>query len=112
MAIADLDSHGLSALASSTLTSIDVGFRKPNPCGFAALTSLLGCDPGEMLFVGNEEKDVAGARAAGMTSVLLWRGLEPALAWGQHLVIGEIAAITGLIHEGAVSDAGSSSAGR
>jgi putative hydrolase of the HAD superfamily len=102
LAIADLEANGLSTLAPSTLTSVEVGFRKPDPRGFAALAALLGCDTGEMLFVGNEEKDVVGARAAGMVPVLLWRSLAAVPAWGQGFVIDELAAVAGLIDEDAV----------
>ena len=102
LAIADLQAHGLSALVPSTLTSVDVGFRKPDPRGFAALGAHLGCDSGEMLFVGNEQKDVVGAQAAGMVAVLLWRGPGPVPPWGQDFVIAELASLLDLIDVGAV----------
>ena len=97
-----VETNGLSALVPTTLTSVDVGFRKPDPHGFAALASLLGCDPGEMLFVGNEEKDVIGAQAAGMVSVLLWRGPGSVPSWGQDFAIEELTSVADLIGASAV----------
>jgi len=85
LVLRDLAAAGLEALAASLLTSGETGVRKPDPAGFEALARHLGCSPGAMLFVGNEQKDVDGARAAGMATALLWRGDSPAPPWGQDL---------------------------
>ena len=63
----------LRSYVNVVLTSVEVGHRKPHPSGYLALASLLGVAPGEMIYVGNEEKDIAGAKAAGMTSILIDR---------------------------------------
>lgn len=84
LAVADLLATDLGALADATITSVDIGVRKPDPRGFARLAAVLGCAPDEMLFVGNEKKDVLGALAAGMQAVLLWRNSAAVPAWGQH----------------------------
>ena len=55
------------------LTSADVGHRKPAPMGYLRLAEALGVTLGEMWFVGNENKDVEGANAAGSFSVLIDR---------------------------------------
>ena len=55
------------------LTSVEVGYRKPAPNGFLALDTELGVPPDLMLYVGNEPKDIQGANAADMVSVLLVR---------------------------------------
>ena len=55
------------------LTSVEVGYRKPHPRGYLALAERLGVSPMDMIYVGNEEKDIVGARIAGMTSVLINR---------------------------------------
>lgn len=86
----DLRRAGLESLAASTLTSVDVGVRKPCANGFLKLASTLRCSPDEMVYVGNEHKDVAGANAAGMRSVLLWRSKESAPSWGQDRTIGSL----------------------
>lgn len=63
---------------SSVLSSVDVGFRKPNTSGFLALARALGAEPGRMVFIGDEEKDITGAKYAGMTAVLIDRnGTRP-----------------------------------
>ena len=53
------------------LTSVEVGWRKPAAAGFLALAERLGTSVGQMLFVGNEAKDVLGAVQAGARSVFL-----------------------------------------
>lgn len=57
-------------------TSVDVGFRKPNPAGYRKLLDFFEISPGEMIFVGDEEKDIAGAKRLGMVSVLINRSKE------------------------------------
>lgn len=48
------------------------GFQKPDVRAFAALASDLGVSASECLFVGDDaERDVAGARRAGMRSLLV-----------------------------------------
>lgn len=69
----DLESAGISDLIDVLLTSVEVGVRKPEPAGYLALASRLGVAPCEMLYVGNEPKDVIGACRAGITAVLLDR---------------------------------------
>lgn len=71
---------------AAVLSSVDVGFRKPNAAGFRALAGLLGAEPARMAYFGDERKDIEGARAAGMTAVLLDRdGTLP--DFGEHLRI-------------------------
>ena len=55
------------------LTSNDVGCRKPRIDGVLLLAELMGVKPGEMLFVGDEEKDMLCARKAGACPVLINR---------------------------------------
>ena len=68
LVLQDLSAAGLDRLAPVTLTSTDVGVRKPDPAGFAALARQLRCASTTMLYVGNEQKDVVGAQAAGMSA--------------------------------------------
>lgn len=91
LALSDLDAAGFGVLAATTVTSVDVGVRKPDPRGFVALATRLSCSPHEMLFVGNEQKDVQGALAAGMSAVMLWRGDTPTPTWGQHHCVSDLA---------------------
>lgn len=71
------------------LTSVDVGTRKPDPRGFVELARRLGVASEVMIFVGNEPKDVDGARAAGSRTVLIDRaGASP--AWGQDITVTDL----------------------
>jgi putative hydrolase of the HAD superfamily len=96
----DLTSAGLDDLAASTLTSTEVGTRKPDPNGFAALAEREGCQCAEMLFVGNEQKDVVGAKAAGMQAALLWRDQSPVPSWGQDVTITSLDGLPSVVLEG------------
>lgn len=69
----DLDRAGLANLFSVLLTSVEVGVRKPESAGYLALAARLGVEPHEMLYVGNEPKDVFGASRAGARSAFLDR---------------------------------------
>ena len=68
------------------LTSIDVGFRKPNKTGFMMLLRAFGISPSQMIYVGDEAKDIVGANSLGIVSVLISRnGGCP--NWGQKFTI-------------------------
>lgn len=56
------------------LTSVDVGYRKPNVQGYIKLADKLGVKPEDMIYVGDEPKDILGANNIGMLSVLIERG--------------------------------------
>jgi len=90
LVLEDLSAAGLDVLASSTLTSVEVGLRKPNPEGFRALAGRCGCSPTAMLYVGNEQKDILGAKATGMVAALVWRDASPAPTWGQDLTLASL----------------------
>lgn len=68
------------------LTSVDVGFRKPNSAGFLKLLEYFDICPEEMLYVGDEEKDIIGANKLGIGSVLINRGGE-VKEFGQNYTI-------------------------
>jgi putative hydrolase of the HAD superfamily len=69
----DLSGAGISALLDVVLTSVEVGVRKPESAGYHACAKRLGVEPAEMLYVGNEAKDVIGARQAGAMAAFLDR---------------------------------------
>lgn len=60
--------------------------RKPDPAPIRLACERLGIAPGEAIYVGDDERDVLAARAAGMVSVAaLWGYREPGedpLQWG------------------------------
>lgn len=71
---------GLLDLVDSVWISDEVGFRKPDPRIFEGALEEVGIDPSEAAHVGDSlDKDVAGANAAGMISVLMWRQAGPVL---------------------------------
>jgi len=77
-------------------TSVDVGFRKPNPQGFKMLSEALGAAPSQILFVGDEEKDVVGANNFGMISVLVNKSSDEK-NWGQHYTVKNLSEIVDFI---------------
>lgn len=78
------------------LTSVDVGFRKPNAAGYLALLKAFGVLPSQMIYVGDEQKDVVGANALGIVSVLINRdGIFP--DWGQTYSVQSLLDICDLI---------------
>ena len=68
------DIKTISQYIDVAITSVDVGFRKPNEKGFLKLMKELNTQENEMLYVGDEEKDIVGSNHLGITSVLINRG--------------------------------------
>ena len=69
----DITGAGITNLFDVLLTSVEVGVRKPDPAGYCELAKRLNVEPNQLLYIGNEAKDVIGARQAGACSVLLDR---------------------------------------
>lgn len=86
------DIAALSSLIDIALTSVDVGYRKPNSAGFQKLMTALQVSPDEMVYVGDEQKDIIGANRLGITSVLINR-TETALDYGQTHTIKSLRGI-------------------
>jgi 2-haloalkanoic acid dehalogenase type II len=76
-----LDRAGLAGLLDGVVASAVVGAAKPNPALFEAALEVAGCGPEDAVHVGDSfEKDVLGAEAAGIESVLVARdGDAPAI---------------------------------
>lgn len=55
------------------VSSLSCGMRKPNPKGLRDIAERFGISPGEMIFVGDEEKDIKTAERFGCRSVLIDR---------------------------------------
>jgi len=72
----------LLPLAKNLVISSEVGWRKPAGAFFIAVSDAVGCEPHEILFLGDDvENDVEGATAAGMRTLLVdspeeWRAIE------------------------------------
>jgi putative hydrolase of the HAD superfamily len=71
------------------LTSVDVGFRKPNSAGFKMLLTAFNVQPFEMLNVGDEEIDVIGANRLDIVSVLINRNNRE-LNFGQKYTVNSL----------------------
>ena len=68
------------------LTSVDVGYRKPNATGFSMLLKAFDSSPSQMIYVGDEQKDIVGANSIGIISVLIDRN-NTSPNWGQKHTI-------------------------
>ena len=72
---AELARHGFGGLLEFTLSSADIGRRKPAAALFEVALGQLGTDPGRTWFVGDTlADDIAGAAAAGLMPIWLQQG--------------------------------------
>ena len=62
-----------SDLIDFFVSSVDAGYRKPHSAGYLKLLEHFAVSPDEMLYIGDEEKDVIGANKLGIVSVLINR---------------------------------------
>lgn len=86
LVIEDVSATAVGKFFDALITSRDVGFRKPAPATLRHLAEALSCAPREMIYVGNEQKDVEVARACGCRSVLIDR-MNHGRDWGQDYTI-------------------------
>jgi putative hydrolase of the HAD superfamily len=86
----DMRISGVLGLIDVVITSVEAGVRKPHCGGLELLASRLQCSAPEMIFVGNEKKDVEAALAFGCEAVLLNRE-QAAPNWRQHRAISTLA---------------------
>ncbi|MGM0385784.1 MAG: HAD family hydrolase, partial [Actinomycetota bacterium] len=71
---AELRETGLEGMFDVMVVSSDLGYRKPDRRMFAPALAAFGARPEEAVYVGDSlERDVGGARAAGLTGVWLDR---------------------------------------
>lgn len=66
----------LLGLFRKTITSCDLGRRKPEPEAFARLSSVIGVPPARLAFFDDVEENVAGARRAGLQAFRVTRPVE------------------------------------
>lgn len=89
-----LEQAGLAGLVDGVVSSAVAGAAKPAAEPFAAGLELAGCAASEAVHVGDSlDKDVAGARAAGIRAVLLDRDGEPPAGVEAVRSLGELSAI-------------------
>ena len=92
----------LQHVFDSVITFEDTGYRKPHKIPFQKVLSVIESEPGKTIMVGDwPERDLVGARAAGMITVFARYGYafsrEPVGAEGAHHVIDDIRDIIGII---------------
>lgn len=94
-----LSQTGLSALVDGAITSAELGVAKPDPALFRHGLAMAGIDARLAWHVGDTiEEDVAGARAAGVTPVLIDRDNPPAARAPRGVrVIRSLAELPGLL---------------
>ena len=69
---AELHRHGLTEAVDSVVFCVDVGWRKPAPQIFEHALALLGAEPENAAFVGDDPRwDVIGAEKSGLQPILL-----------------------------------------
>lgn len=82
---------GLSERAASIISGDSVAAAKPDPAGLRLAASQMGVEPLRCLYVGDDERDIQAARAAGMRSVAAAFGYlgngRHYLDWGADHVI-------------------------
>lgn len=77
-------------------TSNDIGFRKPNAEGLLTLSDKMNINTSELLFVGDERKDIECAINAGAVSALINRDLEEK-NYGQDFTIKNLSELPGIL---------------
>jgi putative hydrolase of the HAD superfamily len=92
----------LQHVFNSVITFEDTGLKKPHPATFQKVLSVIECDPGETMMVGDwPERDLVGAREVGMHTVFARYGFvfsrEPIGNEGAEYVIDDIRQIIGII---------------
>ncbi len=77
-------------------TSNDIGYRKPLGIGLIRIAEEFHIDPSELVFVGDEQKDIECAHNAGTKGILINRN-EVAKEFGQDHMIYDLSELMGLV---------------
>jgi phosphoglycolate phosphatase len=87
-----LQALGLAARAACIVAGDTLPERKPHPLPLLHAAQLLGCEPGECLYLGDAERDVQAARNAGMIPLVAGFGYlgedEDPAAWWPDGILG------------------------
>lgn len=90
LVLEDVSTASVTKYFDVLLTSRDVGFRKPAPVTLETLARALSCELREMVYVGNEQKDVMVARSCGCPAILIDRA-KHGKDWSQDRTIASLA---------------------
>lgn len=95
---AALERVGLRRFLTHFFTSGELGTSKPDPAFFLAVSERLNLPPKSMMAIGNDQaKDIAPAKAVGMTTVLLSPGPCPGSSGPADLVVPDLNRLAHLI---------------
>ena len=83
------DISGIIEYIDLPYTSNDIGYRKPNIKGLQIIAQELGVFVQEIMYIGDEEKDIICANNAGAVSVLIDRESKY-LEYGQHYRVNNL----------------------
>ncbi len=72
-----ISEYGLNSLFKTIVISGDVGFKKPDPRIFSIALEETRLAPGEVVYIGDTEEDVEGAKAAAIRPILIQRDGNP-----------------------------------
>jgi putative hydrolase of the HAD superfamily len=92
----DRDVAPIAEYIDVLVTSTQVGFRKPRPEGYLKLASEMKTEPRNMIYVGDEPKDIIGANNVGMFSVLLDRNGGKS-GYGEKLRISSLSQLLAIL---------------
>jgi putative hydrolase of the HAD superfamily len=98
MMMRDLDDVGIAPHVDAGVCSGETGFLKPHPSTFERIMADLGVAPADAVMIGDSPAfDMAGAKAAGMRTVLKLNGRYglPPCADADHTIhdLGELLAL-------------------
>lgn len=71
------------------VSSVSCGYRKPNPKGLQDIAEHFGITPNDMIYIGDEEKDIGAAKRFGCRSVLIDR-YSTGADFGQDYTIADL----------------------
>jgi FMN hydrolase / 5-amino-6-(5-phospho-D-ribitylamino)uracil phosphatase len=106
---AELEATGLSRWFSGYISARGCGVAKPDPRIFHAACAHLGCEPGQVLHIGDDHAlDVLGARAAGLHTAWVCReaaeaveaveaDAPPIAAGGMHWRVRDLAELVAVL---------------
>jgi len=82
----DMDIEPIKDYIDFVVSSVEIGVRKPHRLGYELVSNKLELGFDDIVFVGDEEKDVLGANSVGMYSVLISRD-DANNSYGQNKTI-------------------------
>ena len=96
-----LEALGLEPPPGSVVCPDDVGNPKPHPESLYLNCKHLGCQPHEVIYIGDHARDIQAGRAAGMRTIAAAYGYiaegDDPYGWGANQVAGHASELAGLL---------------